>query len=558
MAGLRWIVVALPLLAACTAPSISALDAPTGPERTVVMVQGTNVLFSRIVWDAGLPGERTVPGGFLGGYMFSVPPGATNGPHPVALENGRGRSAPATFTVTDPVAIGGPRVDHVMLVSNSFPAPGKLLVWLYVQGANIDVGSVVQVDGVDAATVAHKALRNELFGIAPASLGFPIRHYLSLLAAPDTLAAGSTVSITVRNLDGTVSGAFPYTLPANAASVDSDGDGLLDTWETAGFDADGNGAVDVDLAALGAKPYRRDVLLEVDVMNGLANPPIATAPGSPGTFDLARGMFAAAPVINPVDSNGINLIIDASGTVPFVQTIGFGAADNAMLGTANYSTVKAANFTNAVRGNIYHYAVWGNAQPGGFSGISDIVFDLAGNVTGPGDDFIVSFDDFGASFQTLRSQVETLAHEFGHDLMQQHGGNNNNQLKPNYWSVMAYTWQLRTGRNNATRRQRVTCWPFYYAAAGATEPAGALPGAINAVVDYSEGMAASVTENNNTLNETTGVCGLAVDWNDDGDQADLNLSADADDDGVLGVVTDFANWRALNFRGPALNGTVLP
>jgi hypothetical protein len=244
--------------------------------------------------------------------------------------------------------------------------------------------------------------------------------------------------------------------------------------------------------------------------------------------------------------------------VPFVQTLGFNAADNPMLGTANYGTVKAANFNNAVRGGIYHYAVWANAQPGGFSGISDIAFDNAGNVTGPGDDFIVSFDDFGAAFQTLRSQVETFAHEFGHDLMQQHGGNNNNTLKPNYWSVMAYTWQLRTGRSNATRRQRVTCWPFYYATAGATEPGGALPAAINAVVDYSEGMAATLTENNNSLNETTGVCGLAVDWNDDGDQVDVNLSADADDDGANGVVVDFANWRALNYRGPVLNGTVVP
>jgi len=556
----RWtpLLLAAATLAGCSVPAISAFDGPSGPERTIVMVQGSNVIFTRIIWDAGLASERAIPGGFLGGYMFSVPVGATNGAHPVALENSRGRSASVNFSVTAPEAIGGPRIDHVTLLGTTFPAAGKLVTWLYVQGANLDVGSVVRVNGADVATVAHKAVRNNLFGIAPAALGYPIRHYLSLLAVPDTLAPGATISVTVRNLDGTVSAARSYTLPADAAHLDSDGDGLLDTWETNGYDADGNGTVDVDLPTLGARRFRRDVLIELDVMNGLANPPIATTAGNPGTVDMTRAMFTAAPIINPVDSNGINLIVDASGTVPFVNIVGFTAADNAMLGTANYGTVKAANFNNAIRGTVYHYAIWANAQPGGYSGISDIVFDAAGNVTGPGDDFIVSFDDFSASFQTLRSQVETFAHEFGHDLMQQHGGNNNSIYKPNYWSVMSYAWQLRSGRTSAVRRQRVTCPPFYWANAGATEPAGAPPAAVNAVVDYSEGMAASLTENNTSLNETTGVCGLAVDWNDDGDQVDTNLSADADDDGSLGTVTDFANWPALNYRGPALNGSVTP
>jgi hypothetical protein len=231
-----------------------------------------------------------------------------------------------------------------------------------------------------------------------------------------------------------------------------------------------------------------------------------------------------------------------------------------MTSTANFYTLKGANFDNARRGGIFHYAIWGNMQPGGFSGISDIAFaadDANGVATGSGDDFIVSFDDFPGSFQTLRSQVETLMHEFGHNLGQRHGGNNHSQLKPNYWSVMAYTWQLRTGRSDAARLQRVTCPPCYYADAGATEPGGALPAVINAITDYSEGMAITLVENNNTLNETTGACGLPVDWNNDADQTDVNINADVDDNGsATDTVTDFANWRALNYRGPATNGSI--
>ena len=119
--------------------------------------------------------------------------------------------------------------------------------------------------------------------------------------------------------------------------------------------------------------------------------------------------------------------------------------------------------------------------------------------------------------------------------------------------------RLRSGQSNAWRRQKPTCAPAYYAAAGASEPNGALPAAISAVVDYSEGMAASLVENTNTLSEPNGVCGQAVDWNGDGDQLDVNLNANVDDNGsAVETVTDHANWRSLNFRGPALDGSVIP
>ena len=547
-------------MSGCGTPTITSLDVASGPEHTLVKVTGDTV-FSNIVWDAGLPSEHTIPGGFLGGYMFSVPPGASLGNHPVAEARGSSRSATVNFNVTAAQPFGAPRLDSVMLRGTTFDA-GNVSVLMVVQGANFDVGSVIQIAGADVASVAYNGLRNDLYGVAPTNLAFPIYHYVSVLGLPGPQPAGSIISVTVRNLDGQVSAPFTYTLPASAASLDSDGDRLLDSWETGGFDANGDGTIDIDLPGLGASPFRRDIFLEVDVMAGLANPPIATTPGNPGTFDSTRNMFASAPVLNVGVPNGINLVIDSSGAVPAWNTVDLDVGDDAMLSRANFYTLKGANFDNANRGNIYHYAIWANARPNGSSGRSDVsfaAFDANGVATSQGDDFIVSFDDFGASFQTLRSQVETLAHEFGHDLGQQHGGNNHSTNKPNYWSVMAYTWQLRTGFGNATRRQRVTCPPFYYATTGATEPAGALPAAVNAVVDYSEGMAANLVENNNTLRETTGVCGQAVDWNDDGDQADDNINANVDDNGSsTETVTDFANWRALNYNGPASNGSFLP
>lgn len=51
--------------------------------------------------------------------------------------------------------------------------------------------------------------------------------------------------------------------------VDEDGDALPDSWETCGYDADGNGSIDVDLPAMGANARHQDIFVEVDWMGGV-------------------------------------------------------------------------------------------------------------------------------------------------------------------------------------------------------------------------------------------------------------------------------------------------
>ena len=51
-------------------------------------------------------------------------------------------------------------------------------------------------------------------------------------------------------------------------STDSDGDGLSDSWEIHGVDVDGDGAVDLDLPAMGSDPDHKDVFVEIDAMAG--------------------------------------------------------------------------------------------------------------------------------------------------------------------------------------------------------------------------------------------------------------------------------------------------
>ena len=137
-----------------------------------------------------------------------------------------------------------------------------------------------------------------------------------------------------------------------------------------------------------------------------------------------------------------------------------------------------------------------------------------------------------------------------------HGGDTHSQYKPDYWSVMSYAWQLRSGQTNAWRRMRTTCSPIYWADPAATEVNGAAPAAVNAVVDYSHGMGPTLVENNGSLNEPVGVCGIAVYWNGDLDATDVNLSLDADDNGVAtDTLFDWSNCRAIDYRGPESNGS---
>lgn len=538
------------LLTGCATPHINSLDPVSGPPRTLVSVNGDTFL-STVYWDADTANPQARPGGFLGGYIFTVPDGAAQGAHQVQLRRANKAGNMAPFTVTAAaVAFGAPRLDRVSLGYAAFQAGNQVNTWLYVQGANVDVGAEVLINGAVVPTVAHKGLQNDLFGVNPQDLNYPIYHYLALLAAPGPLATGSNITVQIRNADGQLSNVVNYALPNDAATTDSDGDDLPDAWELNGYDAGNDGVIDVDLPGLGADPYRPDVFVEVDVMNGLTN-----TPGN-AVWTAVTTAFANAPIINPGEENGINLVLDTSGTVPFWQQVSLTAADDAKNGIANFYTLKGANFNNASRGRIYHYAIWGNAQPGGYSGISDVSLNAAQtDFDGPGDDLIVSFDDFGAANQTVRSMAATFMHELGHNLQQRHGGSNHAQYNPVYNAVMSYSWQLRTGLSAATRRSRPVYAPFYYQLNNAVEVNGAIPANVVSVLpDYSEGMGRNLAENN--LDEATGLYNAnAVDWNQDGDSNDNGVARDLTQDGDTNdTAMDYANWVNLVFSGPRQNG----
>jgi hypothetical protein len=108
------------------------------------------------------------------------------------------------------------------------------------------------------------------------------------------------------------------------AVKDSDGDGLLDTWETNGALTDPNGQPLPNLAAMGANPLHKDLFVEVGYMKtdgptsygGSPAKPAHTHRPTPAALKLVGDAFVNAPVTNPDSLPGINVHFDVGNDYP--------------------------------------------------------------------------------------------------------------------------------------------------------------------------------------------------------------------------------------------------
>jgi hypothetical protein len=110
----------------------------------------------------------------------------------------------------------------------------------------------------------------------------------------------------------------------------------------------------------------------------------------------------------------------------------------------DFDTVKEENFNDEdARRYAFHYALSIHVEAlaaltpgGGGSGCGEI----------GGNDFYISFGEWGAGRPTVQEESGTIMHELGHNLSLLHGGgqgDNANNFKPNYLSIMNYSSQLR-------------------------------------------------------------------------------------------------------------------
>jgi len=516
------------LLSSCDTPTITSLDPSEGSEGMVVVIDGTDQLFADVNWDGS-----EIPTFWYGAIGFTIPYGTATGSHEVTLSNSYGTSAAATCDVNPAVTIPAPDINDVQLVAADIASGAFTQGVLLVVGSNIDIGATINIDGTDVTSGTHQVLINNFCGgVDPQSFGSPNYHYTSVITSLIGLTPGSTISVQIVNLDGETSSAFSYDLGASNSLLDSDGDGLLDDWEENGYDADGDGTIDVDLASMGCSKYHKDILIEVDIMNGLSNTPASTMWAS------VEQTFANAPVLNGDGEPGINILIDRGQggsfteggvTITYYEDIDFSQATSTSSGAGNnlnFYDAKTANFDNN-RLRIFRYCLWGETR---FSSSSS---GRAENT--PSNDFLVGMDTYPSTYTTDLGQSETFVHELGHTLGFGHGGPAGDNLfdEPNHLSVMSYCWQFLTAQADC-----ITCTDCYTSYS---------PG-------YSEGMAADLDETN--LDETVGICdGVGIDWNGNSVmETGISANINPDDGTGISVLDDYDEWHNIVFDFTAVSG----
>ncbi len=216
---------------------------------------------------------------------------------------------------------------------------------------------------------------------------------------------------------------------ANAYNPDIDGDGIPNTWEMKGYDADGDGKIDVNYPAMGANPLKKDIFVEMDYMPDLL--------ASEDELDRITEIYAKLPIRNPNGTTGINIHLDAGSARSAKYNLGGGneIAHEQLDGKMQrWGDLYLANM-DSNRRSVFHYMIWGDSH-------DDTGSSGQGWVGGRG--FIVTVGPrFWGTSATSDVRVATFVHELGHNLGLRHGGTDRVNYKPNYMSIMNYRYQLR-------------------------------------------------------------------------------------------------------------------
>ncbi|MFI5691356.1 hypothetical protein ACIA58_05915 [Kribbella sp. NPDC051586] len=323
------------------------------------------------------------------------------------------------------------------------------------------------------------------------------------------------------------------------AATDTDGDSLPDAWETNGYDANGDGVVDVDLPAMGANPNKKDLFVEMDYMSGR----LATT----AALDRIVQVFASAPVSNPDGTTGVKIHLDAGSARGATYNLGGGneVTYDADLNPSATQTnaIKAANFA-AVRKAVFHYMIWADSYDGGCS--SGQAFNI------PNDTFIVTVGPKCGWNATDDTNVGTFVHELGHNIGLKHGGADNLNYKPNYLSVMNYSFQL----GGVIKADGSKYWG--YSNVQPTSINEARPDETVGLGSSGAGYRTSWKCPNGSTRTTAGAANQPIDWNCDGDTTDTTTAADINGDKTTSILIAQNNWANIVFGGGAVGGGTTP
>ncbi|WP_342619841.1 zinc-dependent metalloprotease family protein [Rhodoferax sp. GW822-FHT02A01] len=340
-----------------------------------------------------------------------------------------------------------------------------------------------------------------------------------------------------------------------ASAIDADGDGIPNTAKISGGTFAG-----LDLYAMGARQGRKAIFIEVDSMQS----------SDPGVKPRKESL---QKVVDSFAAHGIDVFFDAgnlfsstfsvadfnlgqpNGTVAYEPCVTL----DQVTCTANQSNMRSIydwkdTYMDLRRRAIFHYLLLGNSQKADGSAGSSGVAEL------PGNDFLVTMGSWGFSANAGQSlnklinmQASTIMHELGHNLGLRHGGFENTNYKPNYWSIMNYMYQLDgldPDPASATAYQR---WLMYANNDYTIEcsligsPCG---DKVNFVISYSDGTGSALDESSLSEAQNMGrgaKSGAYADWDRNASITSALLSVDINGDGHKSVLSDYNDWANLVF-----------
>lgn len=230
-----------------------------------------------------------------------------------------------------------------------------------------------------------------------------------------------------------------------ASAADADADGIPDAAE-----AQGSRYAGLDLHAWGARPGQKDLFVEVDFMplagSGTTDrgvQPVRGALDKVAQRFLARGItvhFDTGELHDgPAGINPGNYDLGGGNQVPF----SCGVSLTGVPGVPSFYATKWRHF-DPRRAPVFHYVL--------FAHRIDVTSCTAASASAglaeqSGNDLIVGLGglyvptDTATTQARLNDQALTLFHELGHNLSLLHGGFEELNYKPNYFSVMNYLYR---------------------------------------------------------------------------------------------------------------------
>lgn len=336
---------------------------------------------------------------------------------------------------------------------------------------------------------------------------------------------------------------------------DDDLDGIPDTAEIAGGTFAG-----LDLYAMGARTGKKDLFVEVDSMEST-------------DLGIVTNIESLQMVVAAFGKKNINVMFDAgnafsstfsvakfnlgqgSNIVPFEKCI---KLDQTTC-SSNISDRRSIydwkeEFMDLRRRSIFHYLLKANTQrvdgsAGGPSGIAEI----------KGNDLVITYGNVFSSNPTatqlnqiINFKAKTIMHELGHNLGLRHGGFEDLNHKPNYYSIMNYLY----GNGLDPDPSSSTVYLRWRNSQGDKTPSScslvASPCGDKSqyTIDFSNGTSAELDEN--ALLESANIgrgsnFGAFADWDLSGTLTIAAIAKDLNGDGIKTKLKDHDDWSNLIF-----------